>query len=993
MISGDFEAIVQVEYLTWPHEWSKAGIMARAALSEDSEHASVILSSENGVRLIARQIVGGYSINKEPGEGVVGSYPTTGWLKLARQDDLFAAWWKEDISDPWSAPVVIWADLPDNIYLGLATTSHSNGNPVEVIYRDFQISPLSEFPSLTFFGPFPGHEGGDGYMGIREVADNGDIRNQDNCYDSLNLETGNIVDYVASTLNVYDSGERGNFLNDDVFGVVTAYLLEGDVNDISIVVKGTIEIQSGGYYTFCVSSDDGFTLQFPGQDFTSLYGPGWSGIFPEIVPFENGNALRFWGTRGMNDTLGVINLPAGEHPFVLTYHEGLSGSGIEFSAAAGVKTLFDEDFELVGYQGGTVPVPGLIEYVNVAATDPFWYEPIESLQDAIDVLNGGSNFEGYYPSVNFCDPGYNAGPVDGGAFPGDEPFPNDGYYVNDDDFGVMVSGTLAIPEDGIYQIGFNSDDGSQLRILEDDGITPVSWNGIVPGSHSAAVIQDDWLKTDIQTGWSWTAGEVFLDYGHLYEFELYMFEHIGSADLELFGRGQGPNGWSNDWHLLTYGGVGYIVDIDGLQLTQPTPLVVQTVPNIQDFDSNLPGVVEGWEYYSYNKGRIEVVDGRLCLNYSMQNLTHSLNEAILHLNLSYQSNVILELDHWNTGEDNHSLPSYFIGHCNGDGIALSVDGTNWVKITDLTDSFFSGIFNLDSVIQDAMVVANSSDLSNVRIKFQQYDLFTDYSVGRKFDNIQIFTTGGIFGNQQVISTDADGAFSVYACDMDSDGDNDVLSVSTNDGKIAWYENIGGGTFGFQQVIDINQGGRVYACDLDSDGDNDVLCSTMSWYENLGGGTFGPQQIISTDSGGSLYACDLDGDGDNDILSSAIAWYENLGEGAFGAQQMIDTGSAISVYACDLDGDGDNDVLSAYIDDTIAWYENTGGGIFGPQLVISTLADYAQWVYACDLDGDGDNDVLSASGFDDKIAWYETLGGGTFGSQLVITTLAHYAVSV
>ena len=45
-----------------------------------------------------------------------------------------------------------------------------------------------------------------------------------------------------------------------------------------------------------------------------------------------------------------------------------------------------------------------------------------------------------------------------------------------------------------------------------------------------------------------------------------------------------------------------------------------------------------------------------------------------------------------------------------------------------------------------------------------------------------------FGPQQIISTSAGGAYSVYACDIDGDGDMDVLSASESDDKIAWYEN-------------------------------------------------------------------------------------------------------------------------------------------------------------------------------------------------------------
>ena len=45
-----------------------------------------------------------------------------------------------------------------------------------------------------------------------------------------------------------------------------------------------------------------------------------------------------------------------------------------------------------------------------------------------------------------------------------------------------------------------------------------------------------------------------------------------------------------------------------------------------------------------------------------------------------------------------------------------------------------------------------------------------------------------FGPSQVITTSADGAYFVYATDLDGDGDADVLSASYNDDKIAWYEN-------------------------------------------------------------------------------------------------------------------------------------------------------------------------------------------------------------
>ena len=105
---------------------------------------------------------------------------------------------------------------------------------------------------------------------------------------------------------------------------------------------------------------------------------------------------------------------------------------------------------------------------------------------------------------------------------------------------------------------------------------------------------------------------------------------------------------------------------------------------------------------------------------------------------------------------------------------------------------------------------------------------------------------GQFGSQQVISTAVDGARSVYAADLDGDGDLDVLSASSylqeydgfRDSKIAWYVNDGTGQFGPQQVITTAAVGAkcVYAADLDGDGDLDVLSASseddkIAWYEN------------------------------------------------------------------------------------------------------------------------------------------------------------------
>ena len=115
-----------------------------------------------------------------------------------------------------------------------------------------------------------------------------------------------------------------------------------------------------------------------------------------------------------------------------------------------------------------------------------------------------------------------------------------------------------------------------------------------------------------------------------------------------------------------------------------------------------------------------------------------------------------------------------------------------------------------------------------------------------------------FGSQQVITFAANYARSVYATDLDGDGDADVLSASTADDKIACYFNDGAGNFGPQHVITTAANGPVdvFAADLDGDGDMDVLSASsnddkIACYFNNGAGNFGPQQTITTAADGAF----------------------------------------------------------------------------------------------------------------------------------------------
>ncbi|MEQ1564324.1 MAG: FG-GAP-like repeat-containing protein [Myxococcota bacterium] len=236
---------------------------------------------------------------------------------------------------------------------------------------------------------------------------------------------------------------------------------------------------------------------------------------------------------------------------------------------------------------------------------------------------------------------------------------------------------------------------------------------------------------------------------------------------------------------------------------------------------------------------------------------------------------------------------------------------------------------------------------------------------------------------------------LVAGDLDGDGDADLLVASDNHnddpGKgVAWFESFGDGTYGPSRPISPPEAGgatSAFVADLDGDDDPDVLAAHVAqqvlvWYPNLGSGSFGAGEVVEVVStatnAASAIAADLDGDGDADIAAGIgaiqLVWYLNDGAGGFGEESVLapDIGSIRRVAAADLDGDGDLDLVTGSTNDqgnSVLWWEN-GGGTFNVGVPVGPTGNYLGLAVA-DLDGDSDPDLAVGSGPypDSQMGWF------------------------
>ncbi len=146
-IEGDFDVSVQIKSLSKPHQYTKAGIMARVDLSDNCQHAYFQVFPDNSPR---NKNNGGcefqYRLEKEgemkaiyPNSETAGNkfdvnFPNT-WIRLKRNGDIFESYISSDNKN-WELYSTFEQKLPAELLVGLAVTSHNSSDFTTAVFSN-----------------------------------------------------------------------------------------------------------------------------------------------------------------------------------------------------------------------------------------------------------------------------------------------------------------------------------------------------------------------------------------------------------------------------------------------------------------------------------------------------------------------------------------------------------------------------------------------------------------------------------------------------------------------------------------------------------------------------------------------------------------------------------------------------------------------------------------------------------------------------------------
>jgi regulation of enolase protein 1 (concanavalin A-like superfamily) len=149
-VKGDFDISVQILSLSTTNLYTKAGIMARTDLNDNSQHVYFQVFPDNsprnhnngGCEFQYRAIEGGEMKAIYPDINTAGTrfnvaFPNT-WIRLKRSGNEFQSYFSSD-NKSWTLYSTYTLNMPEELFVGVAVTSHDSNKTTTAQFSSIKL--------------------------------------------------------------------------------------------------------------------------------------------------------------------------------------------------------------------------------------------------------------------------------------------------------------------------------------------------------------------------------------------------------------------------------------------------------------------------------------------------------------------------------------------------------------------------------------------------------------------------------------------------------------------------------------------------------------------------------------------------------------------------------------------------------------------------------------------------------------------------------------
>ncbi len=221
-----------------------------------------------------------------------------------------------------------------------------------------------------------------------------------------------------------------------------------------------------------------------------------------------------------------------------------------------------------------------------------------------------------------------------------------------------------------------------------------------------------------------------------------------------------------------------------------------------------------------------------------------------------------------------------------------------------------------------------------------------------------------------IDTGFGNPWAIIGCDLDGDGNLEVVGSDANTSLYWWTFNPVQGSFTQHVLNDGYTGCRFIDMeDVDLDGDPDLLTSSYTeehldlFYNNSG--SF-ERYILEDNIDGAkeVLVFDVDHDGDQDVIGFGQTnvlsfWYERVNQYLYERHTIGYINGIMGAAHCDLNYDSYEDILcSAFSEGVFLWVNDTEGDFDSTE--VDPSLNYGQSIISADMNDDGLLDIVATT---------------------------------